>query len=248
VIDTHAHLDACEDEPDDLLARAREAGVDRVVWIAAWPETWRLALDHATRDAGLFAVLGIHPHRAGSPDADRVQELCALLGHGRAVGVGETGLDFYRDYAPPDAQRQLFERLIAVAADLGKPLVVHTRSADDETAAMLADFDGTVVLHCFSTPGLLPVALDRRYYVSFAGNVTYPSAADLREAAVQVAADRLLVETDTPFLAPQARRGRPNEPAYVVHTLATVAGLRGVDAAELEAQVDANARAAFTLP
>jgi TatD DNase family protein len=248
VIDTHAHLEACEDDPEDLLARARDAGVDRVVWIAAWPETWRSALDHAERDGGLFAVLGIHPHRAGSPDAERVDELSGLVGHDRAVGVGETGLDFYRDYAPRDAQRRLFERLIAVAADLGKALVVHTRAADEETAAMLADFDGTVVLHCFSAPGLLATALDRGYYVSFAGNVTYPSAADLRDAAAQVEADRLLVETDAPFLAPQARRGRPNEPAYVVHTLATLAELRGVDARELEAQIDANARAAFALP
>ncbi len=248
MIDTHAHLDACDDEPAELLARAREAGVEQVIWIAAWPETWRPALDHAGRDEGLVAVLGIHPHRAGTEDADRIQELCELLGHDQAVGVGETGLDYYRDYASPEAQRRLFERLIAVAADLDKPLVIHTRAADDETATLLADFEGTVVLHCFSTPGLLPVALDRSYYVSFAGNVTYPSAGDLRDAAAQVPSDRLLIETDAPFLSPQARRGRPNEPAYVVHTLAALAELRGVDKRKLEAQVDANARAAFSLP
>ena len=137
---------------------------------------------------------------------------------------------------------------VFLAAELGKPVVVHTRAASDETATALESFAGTVVLHCFSSPGLLDTALERGYYVSFAGNVTYPNAYDLRAAARAVPADRLLVETDSPYLAPQPRRGRPNEPANVVHTLATLAEARGEDAAELGARIDANAAAAFGLP
>ena len=126
--------------------------------------------------------------------------------------------------------------------------MVHTRDADDETAAALEGFEGTVVLHCFSSPSLLPVALERGYYVSFAGNVTFPKAPELREAAAAVPADRLLAETDSPYLAPQPRRGRPNEPAFVVHTVAALADARGEDAAALAEQIDANATAAFSLP
>ena len=125
---------------------------------------------------------------------------------------------------------------------------MHTRAADEETAAALEGFPGTVVLHCFSSPGLMPVALERGYYVSFAGNVTYPKAEELREAARQVPADRLLVETDSPYLSPQPRRGRPNEPANVVHTAAALAEARGDDPQSLAAQLDTNATAAFCLP
>ncbi len=135
-----------------------------------------------------------------------------------------------------------------LAADRGKPVVVHSRAADEETASLLAQFAGTVVLHCFSSPGLLPVALERGYYVSFAGNVTYPKAADLREAAAQVPAERILAETDCPYLAPQPVRGKTNEPAFVVHTVAALAETRGEDPAELAVRIDANAAAAFGLP
>lgn len=247
MIDTHAHLDASDDAPEELVARARQAGVDTVLWVAAWRESWRPALDLAERDEGVRAVLGIHPHRAGTEEADAVQELCRSLEHERAVAVGETGLDFYRDYAPRDRQKRLFQRQLAVAADLEKPVVIHTRDADEETLAALDGFDGTVVMHCFSSPSLLPAAIDRRYYVSFAGNVTYPNAHDLRAAARRVPADRLLVETDAPFLAPQPKRGRPNEPAFIVHTLAALAEARREDPADLAAQTDANARAAFSI-
>jgi TatD DNase family protein len=162
--------------------------------------------------------------------------------------VGETGLDFYRDYAPHDRQRDLFARQLDLAAELGKPVVVHTRAADEGTAAALKAFAGTVILHCFSSPELLPVALERGYFVSFAGNVTYPKAEELREAARRVPADRLLAETDSPYLSPQPRRGRPNEPANVVHTIAVLADARGDHATALAAQLDANATAAFSLP
>jgi TatD DNase family protein len=247
VIDTHAHLDGCAEAPEAMLDRARAAGVDRVVTVGSGIDSCRAALSLAEREPGVFAALGIHPHQAGGEEAERVEELCRLLGHERAVAVGETGLDFYRDYAPHDAQRRLFERQLTVAHDLGKPAVVHTRAADEATADLLGAFDGTVILHCFSSPALLPVALERSYYVSFAGNVTYPKAGELREAAVRVPADRILAETDSPYLAPQPRRGRPNEPANVVYTVAALAEARGEDPEELAARIDANATEAFSL-
>jgi TatD DNase family protein len=248
VIDTHAHLDACAEPADDLVSRAREAGVRRIVSVGTGIDSCRETLEIAARHEGVFAALGIHPHEAGEPDADRLGELRELLADKRAVAVGETGLDFYRDYAPHDRQRELFERQLELAAELGKTVVVHTRAASDETAAALAPFGGTVVLHCFSAPELLGVALDRGYYVSFAGNVTYPKAEELRDAARAVPSERLLAETDSPYLAPQPRRGRPNEPANLVHTVAALAEARGEDTAELGAQIEANASAAFGLP
>jgi TatD DNase family protein len=247
VIDTHAHLDACADPPALLLSRARDAGVDRVITVGTTIESCRAALDTADRNEEVYAALGVHPHEAGGGEAGLLEELRGLLGHERAVAVGETGLDFFRDYAPRDAQLRLFEQQLELASELGKPVVIHTRDADDEVATVLAGFEGTVVLHCFSSLHLLPVALERRYYVSFAGNVTFPKAEELRTAAAQVPADRVLAETDSPYLAPQPRRGRPNEPANVVHTVAALATARGDDAAELAAQIDRNADSAFAL-
>jgi TatD DNase family protein len=245
--DTHAHLDACAEQPDVLVARARAAGVERIVSVGSGLDSCRETLAIAGREQGVFAALGIHPHQAAGQDAGRLDELRELLGHERAVAVGETGLDFHRDYAPHERQRQLFERQLELAAELGKAVVIHTRAASDETAEALEGFQGTVVLHCFSAPELLPVALERGYYVSFAGNVTYPSAEELREAARRVPGDRLLVETDSPYLSPQPRRGRPNEPANIVHTAAALAETRGEDPDELAARLDANATVAFSL-
>jgi TatD DNase family protein len=245
VIDTHAHLDACADRPSVLVARARAAGVERILTVGTTLETCRAAVAIAEREQGVYAILGIHPHEAAT--RTNMRDLAALFASEKAVAVGETGLDYFRDYAPHDAQRRLFEQQLALAAELDKPVVVHTRAADDDTLALLADFDGTVVLHCFSSPALLETALERRWYVSFAGNVTFPKAPELRAAAQRVPADRLLAETDAPYRAPQARRGRPNEPAFVVHTLAALAEARGVDQVELEDQIEQNATAAFRL-
>ena len=247
MIDTHAHLEACAGEPRDVVERARAAGVTRILAVGSTIETCRGALAEAEADAGVFAVLGIHPHEA-QREGDRVDELRALLAHPRAVAVGETGLDFYRDHAPRDRQLALFEAELDLATELGKAVVIHTRAADEATVQTLERFDGTVVLHCFSSPALLPVALERGYYVSFAGNVSFPNASELRVAAATVPADRLLAETDSPYLAPQPVRGRPNEPAYVMHTLAALTAARGDDPAELEARIEANAVAAFGLP
>jgi TatD DNase family protein len=247
VIDTHAHLDALEDA-DAAIARARESGVTRILTIGTTVDGCRRAIELAEQHPGVFAILGIHPHEAGTATAEDVAAVRELLDHPRAVGVGEMGLDWFRDYAPRDAQLRLFEQELAVAAETGKPAVIHTRAADADTRAALSGFDGTVVLHCFSSPHLLEPALERGWYVSFAGNASFPKAVDLRLAAMQVPADRILAETDCPYLAPQPVRGKRNEPAYVVHTVAALALARGEDAAELAAQIDRNAAACFGLP
>ena len=241
MIDTHAHLDALED-PTGAIERARAAGVDRIVAIGSGVDSTRATL--ALAGGGVSVAVGIHPHQAA--DGESVEKLRALIDD-NVVAIGEIGLDFYRDYAPREEQRRVFALQLELAAELAKPVIVHSRAAEDETAATLARFDGAVVLHCFSSPGLLPVALERGYYVSFAGNVTYPKAEELRIAAKQVPADRILAETDCPYLAPQPVRGKTNEPAYVVHTVASLAETRGEDPDELGRRIDANAAAAFAL-
>jgi TatD DNase family protein len=246
VIDTHAHLTALDDA-DEAVARAAEAGVTRILTVGTDVADCRRALELADRYDGVFAILGIHPHEARTATSDDLAALRELLEHPKAVAVGETGLDWFRDYAPPDDQRRLFVAELELAAELGKPVVVHTRAADEDTLAALAGFDGTVVLHCFSSPHMLPTALERGWYVSFAGNVTFPKAVDLRLAATQVPAERILAETDSPYLAPQPVRGKRNEPANVVHTLAALAQARGEEPAELEAQIESNAAACFGL-
>jgi len=222
--------------------------VTRILTVGTTVDSCRAALAAAEANEGVYAILGIHPHEAGGEEAGRLDELGGLLLHEKAVAVGETGLDYFRDYAPRERQRDLFGRQLELAAGLGKAVVIHTRAADEDTVETLAAFRGTVVLHCFSSPPLLPTALERGWYVSFAGNATYPKAPELRDAAVQVPADRILAETDCPYLAPQPVRGRENEPAYVVHTVAALAEARGEDPRRLAAQLDANASNAFALP
>jgi TatD DNase family protein len=239
VIDTHAHLDMLEDAAA-AVERARAAGVTRVITIGTHD-----AIELAERFDDVYAAVGYHPHQAGEDnDLDALRE---LLLHPKAVAVGEIGLDYYRDYAPRDRQHALFEAQLQIAREMRKPVVIHTRAADDDTRARLVSHDGTVVLHCFSSPHLLPDALEHGWYVSFAGNVTYKNATDLRLAAGQVPDDRLLAETDCPYLAPQPVRGKTNEPAYVAHTLATLAQVRRADVDALAAQIDANASACFGL-
>jgi TatD DNase family protein len=240
VIDTHAHFGA---DAADVLERARAAGVARMIAVATTVAGARDTLALADEHEGVFACLGVHPHEAGSPGD--LGELRALHEHPKAVAVGETGLDYFRDYAPRDAQQRLFEQELALALETGKPVVIHTRAADNDTRARLVAHDGTVILHCFSSPPLLEAALEHGWYVSFAGNVTYKNAYDLRDCARRVPADRLLVETDSPYLAAQAVRGRRNEPAYVVHTYDFLSELRGEDVRTL---ADANATRAFNLP
>jgi TatD DNase family protein len=247
VIDTHAHLDG-EEDATAVLARARAAGVSRVVAVGSGLASCGATLALAEREEGVWAALGFHPHQAGDEaDLDALRD---LLAHPRAVAVGETGLDHFRDYAPRDRQLSLFHAQASLAAELGMALVVHTRAADAETVAVLEEAAGgiPVVLHCFSSSGLLEPALEHGWYVSFAGNLTYPKAGELRFAAAQVPAERILAETDSPYLAPQSVRGRRNEPANVIATLAVLAEARGEETAALEAQIEANATRAFSLP
>jgi TatD DNase family protein len=244
VIDTHAHLDMLEDA-DAAVERARAAGVMTILTVGIDRERWHRSIELAERNEDVRVILGIHPHNAAGDTT--IDELREAHRDPRVVAVGETGLDYYRDYAPRARQREVFEQQLALAAELDKPVVVHTRAADEDTAAALVRHDGDVVLHCFSSPAMLRPALEHGWYVSFAGNVTYRNAPDLRVAASQVPVERLLTETDAPYLAPQAKRGRRNEPAYVAHTLAALAEARGDDAQELEAQIDRNAARVFRL-
>jgi TatD DNase family protein len=247
VIDTHAHLDALDDNPAEIVARARAAGVTRILTVGTDVAGCRRALELADRHEEVFAILGLHPHEANDATDEDVAEVRTLLAHPKAVAAGETGLDWFRDYAPRDKQLHLFEAMLEVAVETGKPAVIHTRAADADTLASLAGFDGRVVLHCFSSPHLLEPALERGWYVSFAGNASFPKAVDLRLAAREVPADRILAETDAPYLAPQPVRGKRNEPAYVMHTLEALAQARDDDPRALEAQIDRNATECFGL-
>jgi TatD DNase family protein len=246
VTDSHAHLDACA-EPDAVVARAREAGVTRIVTIGTGIDSCRRALELAEAHDVVVAALGIDPHRAATGEAARVEELRPLLEHPRAVAVGETGLDGHHGADTLREQRVLLDAQLGLAESLALPIVIHSRAASEATAAALEPFGGTVILQCFSEPELFEPALERGYYVSFAGNATYPSAAPLRAAAARVPADRILVETDAPYLAPQPVRGRPNEPRNLGHTVRVLAESRGDAPDELAARTHANAAAAFGL-
>jgi TatD DNase family protein len=247
VIDSHTHLELCEPPDTELVAAATAAGVTRMLTVGIDGASCRAALAAAEDFPQVYAAIGRHPNAAkGFDDAD-LAELRALAEHARCVAIGETGLDFYREGAPRADQQRAFAAQIALARETDKPLVIHSRAADSETLAQLqAEADGvSVVMHCFSMPDRLQECVSRGYAISFAGNVTYKSAADLAQAAKVVPDDRLLVETDAPYLTPQAVRKERNQPAYVAHTLAFIAELRGVSAQELGATVERNAAAVF---
>jgi TatD DNase family protein len=248
-VDTHCHLFLMEEDPGAALAAAREAGVGRVVCVGIDPDSSRRSLELAESFRGVFATAGVHPHTAadfGHLAGSTVEE---LLAHPTVVGVGETGLDYYRKLSPMEDQRRAFRSHIALSRETGKPLVVHVREAwDDAMSILAAEQAERVVLHCFSgDAGVAEEAVRRGYFVSFAGNVTYPNAPHLREAVGSVAIDRLLVETDSPFLAPQPFRGRPNSPANLVATLETLAALQGLDLDEMVASTGRAALSAFPL-
>ena len=247
MIDSHTHLDLCEPPDAELVAAAEQAGVGRLLTIGMDGASCRAALAAAERFPQVHVAIGRHPNQAtGFDDAD-LAELRALAAHERCVAVGETGLDYHRDHAPRPDQARAFAAQIELARETSRPLVIHTRDAEDDTFATLDDRAGglTVIMHCFSMPDRLDECLERGWMISFAGNVSYPSARDLADAAARVPAQRLLVETDAPYLAPQPVRGKPSQPAHVVHTARFVAERRGVRYEELEAAVDANAARVF---
>ena len=247
MIDSHTHLDSCEPPNDELVAAAEAAGVDRILTVGLDGATCRSALAAAEAFPQVWAAIGRHPNLAhGFDDAD-LAELRALAAHERCAAIGETGLDYHRDRAPREDQMRAFRAQIGLARETGKPLVIHTREAEEDTMAVLREEAGgvTVVLHCFSMPGHLDEALDRGWFISFAGNVTYPRNEELAAAAERVPAERLLVETDAPYLTPQAVRKERNQPAFVVHTARFLAERRGVTLEELERDLERTAARVF---
>jgi TatD DNase family protein len=247
VIDSHTHLDLCEPPDAELVAAATAVGVRRILTVGIDGVSCRAALAAAEAFPQVYAAVGRHPNAAkGFDDAD-LAELRALAAHERCAAIGETGLDFYRDGAPRADQQRAFAAQIALARETGKPLVIHTRAAEQQTLAQLADeAEGlSVALHCFSMPDRLADCLERGYAISFAGNVTYRNAVELREAAKLVPDERLLVETDAPYLSPQAVRKQRNQPAFVAHTVEFLALLRGASVAELGTLVERNAARLF---
>jgi TatD DNase family protein len=247
VIDSHTHLDRGPAPEAELVAAARAAGVTRILTIGMDHASCRAALAAAERHPEVFAAVGRHPNEATGYDDAITADLRELAAHPRCRAIGETGLDDYRDYAPRADQERAFAAQIGLARETGKPLVIHTRAAEDDTIGTLArDAAGLpVLLHCFSMPDRLEECLDHGWWISFAGNVTYPKSSALAEAAARVPLERLLVETDAPYLTPQVLRKERNQPAYVTHTARFVAERRGIAYAELEAAVEANAAALF---
>ena len=253
MIDSHTHLFLCEGDEEELLAAAAEAGVERLLNIGLDEETNAGVVAAAERHPALFASVGRHPNDAEGFDDEAAAAIARLAGHEKVRAIGETGLDFYRDTASPQAQRRAFAAQIEIAVEVALPIVIHARDAEGESAAVDEIFatlderagEAPVVLHCFSAPQRVADAAERGWFCSFAGNVTYPRSEELREAAARVPADRILVETDAPYLSPQPVRGKRNQPAFVVETAKLVAEVRGVGYEELEATVAANARALF---
>jgi TatD DNase family protein len=247
VIDSHTHLDVTPGPEAEIVERARAAGVTRILTVGTDADSARAALAAAEAHDEVYAAVGHHPNSAtGFSDAD-LEAIREHARHPRCVAIGETGLDDYRDYAPRPDQERAFAAQIALARELAKPLVIHTRAAEEDTIAILArQAKGLdVILHCFSMPARLKECLAHGWWISFAGNVTYPRAQDLADAAAQVPLDRLLVETDAPYLTPQAVRKERNQPAFVVHTARFIAERRGVAYQALEEAVHANSARLF---
>jgi TatD DNase family protein len=255
VVDTHAHLALCEAPTRELTDAARQSGVRRILTVGLDEASNRDALAAAREHDEVFACVGRHPNSAAGFDDRAAAEIQKLTAEPRVVAIGETGLDYYRDGAPRAAQRAAFEAQIELARRALLPLVIHVRDGEGEGDDAVADVFSTlresangvtVVLHCYSAgPERVTEAAERGWYCSFAGNLTYPKAEELRAAARRVPDELLLVETDSPFLAPQAVRGRPNQPANVVETARRLAGERGLSYEELEGLVEANAARAF---
>jgi TatD DNase family protein len=247
LIDSHTHLHLCEPSNAQLVAAADAAGVRRMLTVGTDGGSSRLALAAAEDFPQVYAAVGRHPNSArGFDDAD-LAELRALAAHERCLAIGETGLDFYREGAPAADQERAFAAQIGLARETGKPLIIHSRAAGARTMEQLGAEAGgvSVVMHCFSMPELLSECLQRGYEISFAGNVTYKNAVELAQAARLVPEESLLVETDAPYLTPQAVRKHPNQPAFAVHTAAFLAQLRGVGAQQLEAALERNAARVF---
>jgi len=248
VIDSHTHLASCEATDAELVAEAQAAGVVKMLTVGTDRESCEKALEAARAHPGVvYAAVGLHPNSATGFSAADEAWLRELAADPACVAIGETGIDLFRDNAPLDDQQRAFIAHCSIARDLDKALVIHTRAADEETLAILDEHAQglRVILHCFSMADRVAECVERGWWISFAGNVTYPSAEDLRIASIAVPANRLLVETDAPYLSPQVVRKERNRPANVVHTAAVVAAERRVSADELDASVEATAAEVF---
>jgi TatD DNase family protein len=253
MIDSHTHLFLCERSEDELVDAALAAGVKRMLNVGLGGPENVAAIGAAERHEAVFASVGRHPTEAAGFDDAEAERIARLSAHEKVRAIGETGIDYYHDTASPTDQRRAFETQVAIAREVGLPIVIHGRDKDGETTAIDEIFevldaragDTPVILHCFSAPWRAADAAERGWYCSFAGHTTYPASDELREAAAQLPAELVLVETDAPYLAPQTVRGKPNEPAYVVDTAHVVAAARGISYEELEGIVEANARTLF---
>jgi TatD DNase family protein len=252
ITDTHAHLfwESFRGDFEDVLARARAAGVERMVVVGTDVESSRAAFETCARAPGLFPTAGIHPHDARESDPTARSEIEALCARKECVGVGETGLDYFRMLAEKELQRENFLWHLELAKQLGKPVVVHCRDAHRDTVELLRAVPGVRgVMHCYSMgPDELAPYLELGFWISFSGMVTYPKNEANREAARIVPGERIVFETDCPYLAPQGRRGRRNEPAFVREVVESVARVRGEEPAELAERSSRNAATLFALP
>jgi TatD DNase family protein len=251
--DSHAHLDLEDHFPDQaaVLRRAREAGVRLVLNVATGLGDASQVIATARTNPGIAAIIGVHPHGAGAMTEADLEALAQLAADPNVVAIGEIGLDFYRRRSPEAIQEHWFRRQLEFAAAIGKPVVIHTREATPVTLAILREYRGRLaggVMHCYG--GSLAEArafLDLGFYLSFSGTLTYPKAGPLREVAKEIPLDRILVETDCPYLPPQPWRGKRNEPAYVVATATQLAEVRGLSLEEVAAATWANTLAVFGL-
>jgi TatD DNase family protein len=253
LIDSHCHLNykgLIEDQAG-VLARARAARVSTMLNIATRESEWDAVQATAEREPDVWATVGIHPHEADEHPHIDTAKLVARAAHPRIVGIGETGLDYFYDHSDRDRQQSAFRAHIAASRETGLPLIVHTREAEADTIAILRDEMGkgrfTGVIHCFTASGAFAdQAMDIGFYISISGIVTFRNALDLKETAARLPRERILIETDSPFLAPVPHRGRPCEPAFVAATAQFLAGLRGEDIDDLAAYTSANFRTLFT--
>lgn len=252
LIDSHAHLDdaAFDDDREAVFARAREAGVAALINVGFNPARWATTLALCEQFPDTYAVLGLHPHDAAEWTAATAARLRERLRHPQVVGLGEIGLDFYRDYAPHEHQRAAFRAQLTLARETGLPVVIHSRAAEEETVALIAESGVTRgVLHSFSGPlAVAERALALGLHISLTGPVSYPKAEHQRDLARRIPRDRLLLETDCPYLAPQARRGRRNEPAFLPFTAMAIAEARGEPVAAIIGAAGRNTVRLFALP
>lgn len=252
LIDSHCHLNykGLVEDQANVLERSRAAGVDLMLNIATRESEWDAVLDTAVRESDVWATVGIHPHEADEHPHVDTAKLVERAAHPRVVGIGETGLDYYYNHSDRERQQKSFRSHIAACRETGLPLIVHTRDAEEDTIRILREemeqgaYSG--VIHCFTASGAFAdAAMALGFYISISGIVTFKSARDLQETAARLPLDRLLVETDSPFLAPVPHRGKPCEPAYVADTARFLASLRGESVEQLAAATSANFRTLF---